>query len=115
MTSVVATVASQGRCARTACGWADPVGPDLSLEPRAGRRQRVSGNVFVDVDGLSVLPEVVESREAARAVTLERSFAGVFTAVRLASSFQESYRQQANQKKSYRICLARCSLLVKLR
>ena len=57
---------------------ANPVRPDLSLEPGAGGRERVDRNVFVDVNRLSVLAKVVQTREAPRAMALERAFARVF-------------------------------------
>ena len=45
--------------------------PDLPLESRACRRQRVTGYVFIDVHSLRVLPQVVEARESSGAVTLK--------------------------------------------
>ena len=57
---------------------AKAIGPDLALETGAGGGQRVGGDILVDVHGLSVLAQVVEPREAPRAVTLKRTLAGMF-------------------------------------
>ena len=57
-----------------------PVRPDLPLEPSSGRGERIAGDLFVDVHGLGMLPEVVETGEAATAVALERPFTSVFPA-----------------------------------
>jgi hypothetical protein len=54
------------------------ISPDLTLEPRAGSGERIAWYILIHVDGLGVLAEVVETRESARAVTLERSFSGMF-------------------------------------
>lgn len=51
------------RCPRPA-GLPHSVSPDLPLKPCPGGGERVERNIFVDVDGLRVLPQVVEPREA---------------------------------------------------
>jgi hypothetical protein len=73
--------ACTAQCVRSgAVSWRSyAVGPYLALEPRAGRGERFGRDVFVDVDGLSVLSEVVQARESSRAVALEGSFASVLT------------------------------------
>lgn len=70
----------RARAAATPRTRTDPVGADLALvaSPRGG--ERVAGDVFVDVDGLGVLAEVVEAGEPTVAVALERPFTGVFSA-----------------------------------
>lgn len=70
--------ATRGSRPCPAAGLAYPVCPDLSLESCSGRGERVPWNFFVDVHGLGVLPKVVETREAATAVALERSLTSVF-------------------------------------
>lgn len=57
---------------------AHSVCPDLPLKPCPGRGERVTWNLFVDVHGLGMLPEVVEAGEAATAVALKRPFTSVF-------------------------------------
>lgn len=57
---------------------ANPVRPDLSLEPGTGCCQGIDGDIFVDMDGLGVLAKVVQTREAPRAMALEGAFACVF-------------------------------------
>jgi hypothetical protein len=69
------------RCPGPTTSLPHPVRPYLPLEAGPGRSQRVDWDVLVDVHRLSVLPQVVESRKPPRAVTLERSFARVFSDV----------------------------------
>jgi hypothetical protein len=79
------------------------------LKPGAGSGQRVAWNIFIHMDGLRMLPEVVKSRKPSRAMTLEGSFACV-----LASPCQlPEFRRYLVA--TYRMCRARCSLLVKLK
>lgn len=59
----------------------DAVGPDLTLEARAGRGQGISGDLFVDVDRLGMLTEIVQPREATGAMALKRALARVFANV----------------------------------
>lgn len=55
-----------------------PIRSHLSREPgRAGRGEGIDGYLLIDVHGLRVLAQVVESRESARAVTLEGALAGM--------------------------------------
>jgi len=65
------------RCSGSA-GLAHSVRPDLALKPGSGGRKRVHRNVFVYVNSLRMLSQVVETREATRAVALKRALAGVF-------------------------------------
>lgn len=69
--------ATSGRCPRAA-RRADSVGSNLALVPRAGRSERVDGYVLVDMYGLGMLAEVVQSGKAPRAVALEWALPGVF-------------------------------------
>ena len=55
----------------------DAVGPDLTLEARASGSQRIPGDLFVDMHGLGMLPQVIKTGESPGAVALERTFAGV--------------------------------------
>jgi hypothetical protein len=77
--AVTATLAGHGTGAWAAIPRrAYSVGPDLTLEPCAGSSKRVAWYVFVHVDGLRVLAEIVKTGEPARAVTLKGSFSGMF-------------------------------------
>lgn len=52
---------------------ANPVCPNLSLEPGPCCCQGVQRDIFVDMDSLGVLAEVVEPRELSAAVASKRS------------------------------------------
>lgn len=80
-TGRTAGTAASGR-ARPVAGLSYTLGANLPLEARAGGGEGVHGDVFVDVNGLGVLAEVIEAGEAAGAVALERSLAGVFPMIR---------------------------------
>jgi len=56
-----------------------PISPNLSLEPRAGRGQRVHGDVLIHMYGLGVLSQIVQAGETPGAVTLEWAFTSVFS------------------------------------
>lgn len=56
-----------------------PIGANLALESGTGGGQGVARDVLVDVHRLSMLPQVVESREPPRAVALERTLSSVFS------------------------------------
>jgi len=84
------------------------VGPDLTLESSSACCERVVGNVFVDMNCLGVLSQVIKTGESSSAVALKRPLAGVF-------SVRCQQEQEAVQRLAYLICLARCSLLVKER
>lgn len=71
-----------GACA----GGPHPVGAYLPLESSPRGREGVCGDVFVEMNGLSMLTEVVESREAAQAVTLEGTFSRVLSVQKLATA-----------------------------
>ena len=72
------TGAPQGAGARSTGGGTGTIGADGTDEARGGGGEGAVGDVFVDVDGVGVLTQVVETGEAAGAVTLEWPFAGVF-------------------------------------
>lgn len=57
--------------------WTDPVGADLTLKPRPCGGERVSGDLLVDVDGLGMLAEIVETREATGTMALEGALSSV--------------------------------------
>lgn len=77
---------SASRCPCPVSGLPYAFGAHLSLKPRAGRGKRIDGNIFVNVDGLGMLAQVVEPGESSGAVTLEWSFAGVFPCTKLESA-----------------------------
>lgn len=58
------------------------IGANLPLESGAGGSERIKGNVLIYMHGLSMLSQVVETRESALAMALEGSFASVFSIVR---------------------------------
>ena len=60
-------------------GWSDSVGTDLALEAGASGGQRVAGYVFIAMDGLGVLAQIVQSRKSPTAVTLKGSFSGMLS------------------------------------
>jgi len=64
VTSTVSSLTAERRSSRTVVGRTDSIRADLSLEPSACRGERVARDIFVDVNSLSVLSEVVKSREA---------------------------------------------------
>ena len=78
MAATMATITANRICTRPIIWRAYSIGSDLSLEPCACSRERIARNLFVHVNCLRVLPQIVESRESARAVTLEWSFSGMF-------------------------------------
>lgn len=57
----------------------DSICPNLPLESRPCGGQRILWNVFILVNRLGMLSKVIEPRESARAVTLERTFTCVFS------------------------------------
>jgi hypothetical protein len=79
----VAVTAGAAQCAGTGAvrRRSHTVGADLPLEPGAGSGQRVSWDVFVNMDGLCMLPQIVKTREAPRAMALERALASVLADV----------------------------------
>lgn len=91
-----------------------PVSADLPLISRTGSRQGVERYVFVYVDGLGMLSEIVEAGESSLAVALERALAGVFPAEGSSSASPVQGTKRLGPTGSYRMCLARCSLRVKL-
>lgn len=90
-----------------------PVGANLPLVSRAGGGQRIERYVFVYVDGLGMLSEVVETRESSLAVALKRALASVFP-VEVPCQHLLRYSKPLETTNSYLMCLARCSLRVKL-
>jgi len=74
----VAPLASYGRGARAAARRAHTIGTDLTLEASAGCGEGVAGDLFIYMDGLGVLAEIVKARKASRTVALERALACVF-------------------------------------
>lgn len=79
MAATVAALTVERRRPRPAVRWPDAIGANLSLESGPSGCQRVPGDIFVDVNRLGVLSEVIQPRKAAGAVALERSLAGVFS------------------------------------
>lgn len=65
--------------------------------------------------GLCVLSQVVQTGETSRAMTLEWAFTSVFSDLELLvfALRQKDYGLHGDQ--SYLMCLAKCSLLVKLK
>jgi hypothetical protein len=55
----------------------------LSLKPSARRRKRIARNIFIDVDGLRVLAQIVQPRETTRAMALEWTLASMFPVIKL--------------------------------
>jgi hypothetical protein len=79
VTSAVTSCATK-RIRPGAAPWRSyTVSPDLPLEPGASCGQRFCRNVFVDMDCLCMLSQIVEPRKASRAVALEGPLAGVLT------------------------------------
>jgi hypothetical protein len=76
----VAALTSSCACAGPAWG-PHPICPDLALEPSSRGGQRIPRYFFIDVDGLGMLSEIVESRKASRAVALEGTLSGVLANV----------------------------------
>ena len=58
--------------------WPHPISPYLPLKAGSRRSQRVSRYLLVHMDGLGMLSKVVESREPASAMALERPLPRVF-------------------------------------
>lgn len=67
------------------------------------------------MDGLGVLSEIVETGETPRAVTLKWAFASVFSVLRISTHRAMTHMMDLQGYQSYLMCLAKCSLLVKLR
>lgn len=78
MSPAVASLAAQSISPRTTSGRADSICPNLPLEPCSCGSERISWDIFINMDCLGVLAQVIKARETAGAVTLERSFAGMF-------------------------------------
>lgn len=80
MPSGVAPCASQRTGTGAIPGWSYTVGADLSLESGAGRGEGVPWDVFIDVDCLRMLAQVVESGESSGTMALKRAFTCVLAA-----------------------------------
>lgn len=80
MTSTVTASTAGGTSPRASCR-AYTVGSYLSLETSPSRGKGVCGDLLVDMYSLCMLTQVIQAREPAVAVTLERSFSGVFSYV----------------------------------
>jgi hypothetical protein len=72
VTSTMAPLAAPCAGSRTTLG-SDPVGSDLTLEAGPGGGEGVPGNLLIDVDGLRMLPQIIEAREPPRAMALKRT------------------------------------------
>lgn len=110
--AVAPTVASlTTHCRRTRpAGWrSHAIGTNLSLKTSAGRCKRISWNFFVDMHCLRMLTQVIQPRKSSRAMALKRPFSRVF------SERFSQIQSRCLRQVTYLICLARCSLLVKLR
>ena len=79
MTPPVRSLTSSSRSPRSSTLRSHAIRSYLPLEPRSCSGKRISGDVFVDVDRLSMLAEVIESGELPVAVAFEWSLAGVFS------------------------------------
>ena len=77
MASAVASCATKRIRPRAAPWRSYTVSPDLPLEPGASCGKRLCRNVFIDMDRLCMLSQVVEPREASGAVALEGPLASV--------------------------------------
>lgn len=77
MTAAVAARAASRTCS-SAARWTHSVRTHLTLESSARGSQRISRDLFIHVHRLGVLPQVIKSGEAARAMTLKRTLASVF-------------------------------------
>ena len=66
-----------------ASGRPHPIRAYLSLKPSPSGRERIAWYLLIDVDGLGMLPQVVEAGEAPRAMALEWSFAGMLAGLSL--------------------------------
>lgn len=78
MTATVGDLAGAGTSAGTAL-WANTICADLTLEASPGGSQGITGDLLVDVDGLGMLAQVIETGESPGAVALKGTFAGVLT------------------------------------
>ena len=78
MPSAVPAVAAERGRSRPVGRRTHSVRSDLSLKPRAGSGKRITRYLFVNVDGLSVLAQVVQSGEPTRTVALEWPLTGMF-------------------------------------
>lgn len=105
----MASLTSKSRGTRPAGSSSDPVSPYLPLESCARGRQGVSRDILIHMHRLRMLSEIVESREASRAMTLKRSFSRMFPASKVSPTIVS-----IDINTTYRICLAKCSLRVKL-
>jgi len=94
---------------------AHSVSANLTLKASTGGCQRVYGDILIDMHSLGVLSKVVKAREPPRAMTLEWTLPGVFASQGSALSRTQEERFSGPSERTYRICLARCSLRVKLR
>lgn len=81
MSPTPADLTSCSRSSRPTSWWPYPICSDLSLKSCTCGRQGVLGNLFVQVNRLCMLSEIVESRESTGAVTLERTFASMFSTI----------------------------------
>lgn len=64
---------------------------------------------------LGVLSEIVEAGETPRAVTLKWAFASVFSGLEISTRRTTTQVAGCHGYRSYLMCLAKCSLLVKLK
>ena len=71
--------AAGGRGSCPATCRSDPVGPNLPLESSSRCGKRVDRDVFVDVNRLGVLSQVIQPRESPRAVALKGTLASMFS------------------------------------
>lgn len=78
MPSLWPASASTSRCPRSVSSLPYTIRSHLTLEPRTGSCQRIHGNILVDMNSLRMLPQVVQAREAPRAMTLKGPFTCMF-------------------------------------
>jgi len=79
MTSTRSSLATTSTSTSPAARRPYTVSPYLALEACASSSQRVSRYFLIDMHSLRVLAQVVKARKSTGAVTLERSFTGVFS------------------------------------
>lgn len=77
MSSTVTTRAACSASARTT-GGSDTISANLALESSPCRSQRIGRDLLIDMNGLGMLTEVIESGKPAIAVALKGTLARMF-------------------------------------
>lgn len=110
MAAAMRSLAAGRRRARSRSRRTDPIGADLALETGPRRGEGVARDLFVDVDRLCVLAEIVQAGKAAGTVALKGTFARMFP-----GGVSNMADTMIDGQVTYRMCRAKCSLRVKLR